>query len=188
MERDTHLDGVRCGDLTSPRLIPHPVLDHRKKEAPVSNSPAADTRCPRCGGTTRIHRRGGPPSLGSLQPHEFEILVRNEWRRRLGTTAYGRAHDVRIVRVLVQIAETNGSGHESSRLADEVDLVAADLIAEGNERDAVRREVHQLLRACRIVLERAGADKASVATFMARALRAIRYVLTDPVTRSWGNP
>jgi hypothetical protein len=52
------------------------------------SNPEQSTQCPHCGSVTGI-QRGTPADLSvGLTLSEFETLVRNEWRRRLGPEAY----------------------------------------------------------------------------------------------------
>lgn len=61
--------------------------------------PPGTTRCPYCGGDARgaLEAR---PVVGRLSREEFETLVRGEWRRRVGGSAYAREHSRDLVRAL----------------------------------------------------------------------------------------
>lgn len=147
----------------------------------MTRGASAGTRCPVCETDTGVQRERGPGVLaGYLSLDEFQVLVRNEWRRRLGPPAYGRAHPVLVVRLLAEMASQGPTPDRERRFTREVDRLAAALVVGGRERADVRWEVHQLLRAARLVLERAGVGEGAVRTFMAGALRAVRRALAYP--------
>lgn len=59
--------------------------------------------CPYCGTDTGVERVTDP-ELDTLSLTEFDTLVRNEWRRRLGRSAYARAHSTQLIRALFALA------------------------------------------------------------------------------------
>lgn len=132
----------------------------------------AGTHCPHCGTQTDISRGDAPILPGGLHLHEFEILVRNEWRRRLGPEAYDRAHEARLVRTLANVVAARDSDG-AAELRDELDQVVADIAAVGRGRAAVRQEVNELLQAMESVFTNAGADPAATTP----TLRSARRVL-----------
>jgi len=136
----------------------------------------AGTLCPHCGTATAVSRGGGPILPGGLYLHEFEILVRNEWRRRLGPEAYDRAHEARIVRTLAGLVAARDSGHDAE-LRDEVDQMVADIAAVGRGRGGVRREAGELLRAMESVFTKVDAHTAATKPIIASARRAIESAL-----------
>lgn len=142
--------------------------------------PATENRCPHCGSETDIVREGGSTLPGGLHPHEFEILVRNEWRRKIGPDGYDRWHGVRLVRILARIASESPSSSLGIDLERELHQLVADLAARGEGRLAVRREVRRLVHAMRRVLLDAGADGAAVESFVASAHRALQRTLGYP--------
>jgi len=145
----------------------------------MSNA-SPETRCPHCGTDTGIERGGDPRLPGKLHAHEFEILVRNEWRRTLGHEAYDRVHEARIVRTLTSIFLEGRRSNVARELADELNQVVADISACGRGRAAVRHELALLLRSLRHVLDRSGATEESATTFVATAQVALEEALGYP--------
>ena len=134
-----------------------------------------NTKCPHCGSETGIHR-GAPAALPvSLTLSEFETLVRNEWRRRLGPEAYDRSHSSEIIRNLTTLLEETGGEISLDQIEEGIELVLADLRVEGKGRRALLREIAKLRHAVRTVLRKAGADFVTSSEFVARA----REVLDD---------
>ena len=116
------------------------------------------TRCPHCGSETGI-QRGTPAALPvNLTLSEFETLVRNEWRRRLGPEAYDRSHSGQIIRDLTTLLEETGEEISLEQIEDGIELVITDLRVEGKGRQALLREISKLRHAVRAVLRKAGAD------------------------------
>lgn len=141
-----------------------------------------DRTCPHCGEETQIFRSTGPLLAGGLRLDEFQVLVRNEWRRRLGPGAYGRAHSDEIVRVLVLLASAPESVTLRAQLEDEVWSAVADILATGGGRQAVRHEMAGLLHAIRSVLRDAGVAAREVhETYLDPGRRALAEVLDYPV-------
>lgn len=112
--------------------------------------------------------------------HEFEVLVRNEWRRRLGPKAYRRAHPRGIVRALASIAEDSAAAKHRTRLEQEIVEVISDLRAEGAGRSEVRRELAKLVQGMRAVLRRADVDSEVAESFVAPARDAVEETLAYP--------
>ena len=137
----------------------------------------ADTQCPHCGTPTAIARGEAPTLPGRLHLHEFEILVRSEWRRRLGREAYDRAHEVRLVRTLAGVAHAEADTDLDGELQDELDQVVADIAAVGRGRAAVRREVDELLQAMETVFTNAGADPEATGPTIRSARRVLEVAL-----------
>lgn len=143
--------------------------------------PRIDTTCPRCHHETQVFRSTGPLVEGGLRLDEFQVLVRNEWRRRLGPDAYGRAHSDQIARLLVLLASNPDSAALRERLKDQVWLAVADIHATGGGRQEVRREMAKLLQAIRAVLKEAGVDvEKACRTYLEPGRRAIEGVLDYP--------
>lgn len=133
------------------------------------------TRCPHCGSETGIHR-GTPADLSvGLTLSEFETLVRNEWRRRLGPEAYDRSHSGKIIRALVSLLGETDEEVLPEQIEDGVALVMADLRSEGMGRQALLREIAKLRHAVRSVLRKTGADFVTAGDYVSRA----RDVLDD---------
>lgn len=130
------------------------------------------TTCPYCGTDTGIGRRD-PGVLGRISLDEFETLVRNEWRRRLGKGAYVRRHRRLLVRGLLEFA---------IRPADPVrECVADRLLAAEVERMRahglgprdVQVEFLRLSQATWDVLSTAGLELDRAVTLMARLDRKV---------------
>jgi len=127
------------------------------------------TQCPHCGSDTGI-KRGAPADLSvGLTLSEFETLVRNEWRRRLGPEAYDRSHSGRIIRDLVDLIGDTDDEIHPRQIEDGVALVMADLRSEGMGRQALMREIAKLRHAVRTVLKNAGADFVTAGDYVSRA-------------------
>lgn len=155
-----------------------PSISNRTERTIV---PRIDTTCPLCHHETDIFRSTGPLVEGGLRLDEFQVLVRNEWRRRLGSDAYGRAHSDEIVRLLVLLSSNPDSAVLRERLKDQVWLAVADIHATGGGRQEVRREMAKLLHAIRAVLKEAGVDvKTACRAYLEPGRRAIEAVLPYP--------
>lgn len=143
------------------------------------NGSSRSACCPHSRRETRVERDEGPPTPGGLPLHEFEVLVRNEWRGLLGPGAYDRAHDVRLVRTLTRIVLGGSAPGLDRELQDEIDGVVADIAATGRGRDAVRAEIATLLQAVQLVLRREGEEPAGIQRFVTAArgklLRELGY-------------
>jgi len=139
-----------------------------------------DTRCPHCGTETGIERAGAMALPGGLYLEEFEILVRNEWRRRLGPDSYVRAHETRLIRALAAVAMAPGPVDGTELLMRELEPVLSDLAAAGRGRRAVRKELRHLFKAVRAVLIHAGGAPVQVEAFTATTRRALDIALGYP--------
>lgn len=127
-----------------------------------------DTRCPHCGSETGI-QRGAPAALPvKLTLSEFETLVRNEWRRRLGPEAYDRSHSGQIIRDLTTLLQETGDELTLEQIEEGIERVLLDLRVEGKGRRALLHEVAKLRHAVRTVLRKAGADFVTSSEFVAR--------------------
>jgi len=135
--------------VTTPKPRPVGV----QKERRGSNS--AVTMCPLCRGDTGIERQV-EPELGSLSLDEFETLVRNEWRRRLGPRSYPRDHSRTIIRALLVYALSPESPVRSTVVKQLIWWKLTALGAVGLNATAVRHEFHELTLAVRRVLNDAG--------------------------------
>ncbi|MBT8337968.1 MAG: hypothetical protein KJO11_15280 [Gemmatimonadetes bacterium] len=89
------------------------MTDH--EEALIDRPDAVDTTCPDCHHETGLPRGAEPVLPGGLRLDEFRVLVRNEWRRRLGPDAYGRSHVGRIAATLADLAADPESAGVDSR-------------------------------------------------------------------------
>ena len=119
---------------------------------------------------------------------EFEALVRNEWRRRLGRASYARTHGTRLISTLASMAVDPENEELEADLAREVVGLIAELRAEGSGWGAVRHEAAKLVHAIRTVLRDAGADATRAAAFVQPARAALETTLGFPtaVTRTTG--
>lgn len=138
-----------------------------------------ETRCPRCGTETGIRREGQPVLPGGLRLHEFEVLVRNEWRRRLGPEAYGRTHARQLVARLTRSAAQGPDCEDTLELDDEVMRLIAEIRAAGKGRAAIQREVVDLLWAIRSVLLGSGVEPSTASSFVSRAGAALDAALRN---------
>ena len=136
-----------------------------------------NTRCPHCGSETGI-QRGAPAGL-PVTPTlaEFETLVRNEWRRRLGPKAYARSHSGKVIRDLATFLAENGEDLSLEQIEDGVEQVMVDLRVEGKGRQALWHEIAKLRHAVRAVLRNAGADFVTASDYVGRARGALDETL-----------
>lgn len=144
------------------------------------NGPTRDTCCPHSRRETRVERGERSRAPGGLPLHEFETLVRNEWRGLLGPGAYDRAHDVRLLRTLTRIVMGGPAPGLDRELQDEIDGLVADIAATGRGRDAVRAEIATLLQAVHLVLRRANAEREGIQRFVTAARRTLLRELGYP--------
>lgn len=121
-----------------------------------------DATCPFCGRTSSVFRATGPLLPGGLRLGEFQVLVRNEWRRRLGVQAYGRAHSEAIPHILALLAADPDAAVLRARLEEEIRCAAVDVLADGGGRDDVRMEMRQLVQAVAAVFRRVGVQAQEV--------------------------
>lgn len=143
--------------------------------------PEVDRVCPHCHRETEIPRSAGPVVAGGLRLEEFQALVRNEWRRRLGPESYGRAHSDRIAGALALFASNPDSAALRERLEEEVWCAAADILATGAGRKEVRREMAKLLHAIRAVLGDRGVDvRTACETYLEPGRAVIAEILDYP--------
>lgn len=111
--------------------------------------------CPLCGGDTGIERQLDP-ELGPLSLNEFETLVRNEWRRRLGSRCYTREHSRAVIRALLFYALTPESPVRSKLIQQLIWWELTTLGTLGLDVAAVRYELRELALSIRHVLNDAG--------------------------------
>ena len=144
--------------VTTPNLRPEQTVKVQaaagvRRERRGSNS--VMTTCPLCRGDTGIERQLDP-ELGPLSLDEFETLVRNEWRRRLGSRSYTREHSRTIIRALLVYALGPESPVRSTVIKQLIWWKLTTLGAAGLTAAAVRHEFHELTLAVRHVLNDAG--------------------------------
>ena len=126
------------------------------------------TRCPHCGVETGIERGPPAPLPVKLTLSEFETLVRNEWRRRLGPDSYTRSHSSQIIRDLTILLSEKGGELSLEQIENGVEQVMADLRVEGKGRRALLHEIAKLRHAVRTVVRNAGADFVMASDYVAR--------------------
>ena len=138
-------------------------------------------RCPHCGSSTGLDREMADVLPVALSLTEFEALIRNEWRKRLGPEAYARAHDTDLIRTLTLLTHAAEEGDPQGDLEEAVELLVADLRVEGAGWGKVRHEVAVLVHAMRRVLRAAGAETSVAEAFVEPARVALESVLDFPV-------
>lgn len=128
---------------------------------------ARSTHCPACGTETGIEREI-EPALGGVALDELEILVRNEWRRRLGPEAYGRLHSRAPIRALIVYALAPDVPLREAVLREALTWELARLAGQGVPLTVGRTDLRELGRAVR-------------ATVRAVAPGAVGRQLSDPI-------
>lgn len=123
----------------------------------VEFSTNTSTRCPVSGIDTGIEREL-EPELGAVSLDELETLVRNEWRRRLGSSSYRREHSRSLIRALIVCTLEPRSPVRTAVAQQLVLWELTKLGTWGMSRAAVMREFRELTRAVRRVLMLAGLD------------------------------
>lgn len=111
--------------------------------------------CPLCGGDTGIERQLDP-ELGPLSLNEFETLVRNEWRRRLGSSGYTREQSRAVIRGLLLYALIPDSPVRSKLIQQLIWWELTTLGTLGLDVAAVRHEFRELAPSIHHVLNDAG--------------------------------
>ena len=147
-----------------------------------SGSNSVETSCPLCGGDTGIERPLDH-ELGPLSLDEFETLVRNEWRRRLGPRSYTRDHSRTIIRALLVYALGPESPVRSTVIQQLIWWELTTLGAMGLDAAAVRYEFHELMLAVRHVLKDAGLPSERTARLIGTIEAKLRDIL-DPTERA----
>ncbi len=115
------------------------------------------TICPSCGEDTGIQRELDQ-QLGPVSVDELETLVRNEWRRRLGSSSYRRDHSRAIIRALIIYALAPESPVRSAVTQQLIWWELTTLGAWGLNRAAIKHEFREFSRAVLDVLTDAGLD------------------------------
>lgn len=108
--------------------------------------------CPYCHEPT-LAERGPGGGVEGIRIHELEVLVRNEWRRRLGPESYHRRHPAGLIRGVALCVLHPGSrvieDELEARMWDEV----AELLADAKNRKEIQNELGELVMALRAVLK-----------------------------------
>lgn len=159
------------GCATRFREDPGRYMEPSAAAPPEAAAAPEERRCPGCGGHARSDS-APQPELGALSMDEAEILVRNEWRRRLGHARYPALHPRSVIRwtlravlrpeddrlhrtaaraLLAEVARSGGTTEidpqrELGHLIDAVQSVIP-TAGRGPERiEAVRRRISACLR------------------------------------------
>lgn len=143
-----------------------------------------NTHCPYCGVETGIDRE--PFSdLSSLSLEEFETLVRNEWRRRLGKragrSAYRRRHPRRFIRALIAYALAPESPVRDRVVDDLLWGEVAEMEVWGFSRRLIQAELLRLSQAIWEVLSRTDLDFDHSVTLMQRIDAKVLRTLSWPM-------
>lgn len=144
-------------------MVPGPGGRMRRARIGLVREPGAGevergTTCPECRTETGIDRGSGT-GLGALSLDEVEILVRGEWRWRLGRRSYHRPHPVALIRALAAGIVYPESPIVIAQLETALWGEVAPVRAEGRGRREVRREMEELLRAlAHVLVSKGGVD------------------------------
>lgn len=157
--------------------------DNNPRFARTSVSGAVPTTCPFCQTETGISR-GIAPELSSLSLDEFETLVRNEWRRRIGKrngkSAYHRLHPRQFIRALIVYAVKPESPVRSTVVDELLWKEVSELAAWGFSRRRIQGELLRLSQAIWEVLSRTDLELDRDCTLMERIDKKILAVLSWP--------
>lgn len=118
-----------------------------------SGEEAIPPACPACGDETAV-TRDGDEAIGGLRWTELDTLVRNEWRRRLGATAYARPHSRRFIRTAIEWAMTPDDFAVDDAFRDALWSQIAVMEVWGLGRRSAEVELYRLTQAIAVVLER----------------------------------
>jgi hypothetical protein len=139
-----------------------------------------ESRCPHCGTVTEVDREVADVLPVPLSLTEFETLIRNEWRKRLGPEAYARAHGTDLIRTLTLLTHASSGEGPGASLGEAVERLVADLRVEGAGRGKVRHELAVLAHSMRRVLRDAGAEPSVAEAFVKPVRSALEAVLDFP--------
>jgi hypothetical protein len=141
------------------------------------------TACPYCGVETGIQRET-TPELSSLSLDEFETLVRNEWRRRLGRrmggSAYRRQHPRAFIRALIVYALDAESAVRSGIVDELLWKEVSELQAWGFSRRRIQGELLRLSQAIWDVLSETDLEFDRTRTLMERIDKKLLVALGWP--------
>jgi len=140
---------------------------------------AHSTRCPACGSETGIEREI-EPALGGVALDELEILVRNEWRRRLGPEAYERRHSRAPIRALIVYALAADVPLREAVLRETLTWELARLVAQGVPTSVGQQDLRELGQAIRATLSTvAPGGPGAVSQRLSDPIEAILAALLD---------
>ena len=149
----------------------------------ASGADATRTTCPFCGDETGIPRDIAP-ELTSLSLDEFETLVRNEWRRRLGNrlgeSAYRRQHPRAFIRALIVFALRPESPVRDQVVEELLWREVSELEAWGFSRRHIQGELFRLSQAIWEVLSRTNLEFDRSSTLMERIDEKLHTALGWP--------
>lgn len=118
-----------------------------------SGEEATPTACPACGDDTSVARDVDGP-VGGLGWTELDTLVRSEWRRRLGSAAYGRPHPRSFIRAAIECALGPDGAADDDVFRDAIWSQVAMMEVWGLGRRSAEVELYRLTQAIAAVLER----------------------------------
>jgi len=122
------------------------VTDGDEPGQPAGDIDPPSTHCPFCGTSTDIPREI-ESDLASFSLAELETMVHNEWRRRLGRSAYEHNHSISLIRALVAFARDPANPDRSVAVDDELGKVAAALDARGLNQRQIQGDLFRLSQA-----------------------------------------
>lgn len=123
------------------------------RDSAEASPTAAATECPACGDDTSVARDIDGP-VGGLGWTELDTLVRSEWRRRLGSAAYGRPHRRSFIRAAIESALGPEGTAADEAFREAVWAEVALMEVWGLSRRAAEVELYRLTQAIAAVLER----------------------------------
>jgi len=132
----------------------------------------ASTMCPYCATATPFARQLDP-ELPGVSLDELEVLVRNEWRGRLGWESYRRVHPRGLVRAVAVLALQPSSPVREIVVEELVGKEVARWQADGLSPAGVRRELTALVEALGRQLRMTWGDTARTRHAMARVEAAL---------------
>jgi len=122
------------------------VTDGDDLDLPAGDVDPASKYCPFCGTSTDIPRE--PESdLAAFSLAELEAMVHNEWRRRLGRSAYERNHPISLIRALVAFGRDPMNPDRSAVVDEEIGKVAVALATWGLNQRQIQGELFRLSQA-----------------------------------------
>lgn len=120
-------------------------------QGPSGDGGASPAPCPVCGQQTAVTRDAEVP-IAALGWSELDTLVRNEWRRRLGPSAYERPHDRSFIRAVVRCALAPDDAHAQRAFREALWSEVALLEVWGLGRRPAELELYRLIQSISSVL------------------------------------
>lgn len=167
-----------------------PALSPGKEAAAPVDSPLSarvqeGRRCPYCGEKTAV-AAGPGPNVGRLELSELEVIVRGEWRRRLGRDAYTRRHSLELVRALLAHALQPENAEASTAADHAIEQTLARLRKQRLSRHALWQEMTELSRAAWDVLSHSRASLETIVGLMQRIDGKLMGALQSELQRPLG--